>query len=357
MRHTVSQISEREIRQIVPAQVEEPTRSAIRRAAASFWTNYLYYSATYVPWWVRSSKFIYLWWCFRYSKHIRDSTIANAARILGPDSTPRQRQILGRKMVDSIYDSVYDVGTAARLTVPQIRARVESVSGHEGYLEARKARKGVIVASAHMGSFEPAVAALLDTEKRIHIIYKRDPRSAQFERLRTGLRQRLGVVEHAIDDGWALWVELRDALAADECVVLHVDRVQPGQKGLALPLLYGHTLLPTGPIKLAIASGAPVVPAFAIRQARGNVRLFIEEPIYADESDGGLAAMEKIAATLAKFIATYPDQWLMLHPAFLEDIEPGWQPGSALATRAAAPERAPSNRTSSISPTGIKQNA
>ena len=122
MRHTVSQISEREIRQIVPAQVEEPTRSAIRRAAAKFWTNYLYYSATYAPWWVRSSKFIYLWWCFRYSKHIHDSTIANAARILGPDSTLRQREILGRKMVDSIYDSVYDVGTAARLTVPQIRA-------------------------------------------------------------------------------------------------------------------------------------------------------------------------------------------------------------------------------------------
>ena len=35
---------------------------------------------------------------------------------------------------------------------------------------------------------------------------------------------------------------------------MQADRVMPGQKGQAVPFFSGHTLLPTGPIKLAIAN-------------------------------------------------------------------------------------------------------
>jgi KDO2-lipid IV(A) lauroyltransferase len=135
------------------------------------------------------------------------------------------------------------------------------------------------------------------------------------------MRQRLGVVEHALDDGWNMWVELRDALLADECVVLQADLVLPGQKGLKYPLLHGHILLPTGAVKLALASGAPILPAFCIRQPNGHVRLFTEPPIYPLESDGGTAAMNNIADALTKFVTAYPDQWLNTRPAFCEDIK------------------------------------
>jgi KDO2-lipid IV(A) lauroyltransferase len=317
----VTQTSGKEVRQINPTQLSRPAQSPIRRFAASFWLNYMFYSLTYAPWWVRRTKFVYFWFAFRFSHQIRNSTLANAARILGPDSTYKQRLDLGKRVFSNCYDVIYDVGVCARLDAKQLRQRVDSIEGRQNYLDARAAGKGAIVVSAHMGSFETAVAALMDIEKRIHIVFKRDPNSSQFERVRAVMRQRLGVVEHALDDGWNMWVEMRDALMADECVVLQGDRVLPGQKGLKLPLLYGHTLLPTGAVKLALASGAPIVPAFCIRQPNGHVRLFTEPPIYASESDGGAAAMNAIAAALAKFVKAYPDQWLVLRPAFCEDTK------------------------------------
>jgi len=335
----VTQAAGNEIRQVNPTQITRPAQSRIRRMAASFWMNYMFFSLNHFPWWVRASKYVYFWFAFRFSHQIRQSTLANAARILGPDSTPKQRLVLAKRTFSNFYDFIYDVGICARLDVKQLRQRVDAVEGRQHYLDARKAGKGAIVVSAHMGSFETAVSALLDIEKRIHLVYSRNAELSRFEQVRAILRKRLGVVEHALDNGWNMWVELRDALRADECVVLQADRVLPGQKGLKVPLLHGHILLPTGAVKLALASGAPILPTFCIRQPNGHVRLFTEPAIYPSEDDGGAAAMNSIAASLAKFVKAYPEQWLLLRPAFCEDTrsddQPAPQQSSPASTRPA----------------------
>ena len=43
---------------------------------------------------------------------------------------------------------------------------------------------------------------------------------------------------------------------ADEVVAIQGDRVMPGQKGERLAFFDGHMLFPTGPVRLAIASGS-----------------------------------------------------------------------------------------------------
>ena len=134
-----------------------------------------------------------------------------------------------------------------------------------------------------MGSFEVAVAALRQKEPRVHIVFKRDQVS-RFEQLRSALRRRLGVIEAPIDQGGVgMWVGLRDALRRDEIVVLQGDRVMPGQKGQRVPFLSGHLLLPTGPVKLAQASGAPIVPIFSTRTPEGNIRISVAEPIFVED--------------------------------------------------------------------------
>jgi KDO2-lipid IV(A) lauroyltransferase len=157
----------------------------------------------------------------------------------------------------------------------------------------------------------------LEQEKRIHVVFKRD--TGRFERIRQGLRQRLGVVEQAVDDGWGVWVKLRDALQADEVVAIQGDRVMPGQKGSRVPFLGGHMLLPTGPVKLALASGAPMAPVFSVRTPEGKIRLFIEEPIHVGHDVD--EAMAKLADVIGRYVAQYPEQWLVLHPAFEEDAK------------------------------------
>jgi KDO2-lipid IV(A) lauroyltransferase len=110
---------------------------------------------------------------------------------------------------------------------------------------------------------------------------------------------------------------LRDALRANEVVAIQGDRVMPGQKGRRMPFLGGHLMLPTGPVKLAMASGAPIIPVFSVRTPRGGVRLFIEEAITVDQDVD--EALARVAAVIAKYVSAYPEQWLVLHRAFDED--------------------------------------
>ena len=77
-----------------------------------------------------------------------------------------------------------------------------------------------------------------------------------------------------------MWVRLREALRADQVVVIQGDRVLPGQKGQPIPFLDGDMEFPALPVTLAMLSGAPILPIFSLRTEANRIRLLIEEPIY-----------------------------------------------------------------------------
>jgi phosphatidylinositol dimannoside acyltransferase len=304
-----------ELRQPVPEAPSATLGARVRAAAADFWLRSLFFFSERLPWVPRATRGLFVWGAYQCSPAIREATAANARRILGEGADDATVRRVGRGVVGSFYDFVCDVGRSRGMSREELAGRIERVEGRERYLAMRQAGRGAIIVTAHMGSFEVGVAALLELEKRIHVVFKRD--TGRFERIRQGLRQRLGVVEQAVDEGWGVWVNLRDALKANEVVAIQGDRVMPGQKGSRVPFLGGHVLLPTGPVKLAIASGAPIVPVFSLRTAEGKIKLFVEEPIEVGHDVD--EAMATLAAVIGRYVAKYPEQWLVLHPAFEED--------------------------------------
>jgi KDO2-lipid IV(A) lauroyltransferase len=294
-------------------------RASLRAAAANFWLDAMFRTAAVAPALPRIIKPLAVAITLRASRAVRSATAANARRIYGPDVSPAQVRAYARGVLSNFYDFVCDVGRSAGLTREQLVAQIESVQGTDHYAAARALGKGAIIATAHMGSFEAGAAALLDRERALHVVFKRD--ATRFEQLRGALRRNLGVIEAPVDDGWTLWLRLREALGRDAVVMVQADRVMPGQKGCRVPFLHGHLMLPTGPIKLALASGAPIVPIFALRTADRRIRIHIEphiivsEPAQADPHP----ALLQLAATLQRYVRSYPQQWLLLHPAFCED--------------------------------------
>jgi KDO2-lipid IV(A) lauroyltransferase len=293
------------------------TASSIRRRAASFWLNLLFWhvgrggraSSVFKPVLVRLA--------FQVSRAVRTGTAANAMRIFGAQTTKAQCKVFGLKVLGNFYDFVCDVGASRRRSREQLVAQIESITGHEHYFAARAAKKGAIIATAHMGSFEVGAAALLEHERAMHVVFKRD--DSRFEQLRCELRRKLGVTEAPIDDGLGIWVRLRDALARDEVVMVQGDRVMPGQKGCNVPFLHGHLLLPSGPIKLALASGAPLIPVFTTRSHDGRICIHVEPAIWVSEDGSIDKALADFAAALEKHVRANPEQWLVLQKAFCED--------------------------------------
>lgn len=311
----MSDLAVSELRQDTPG-AERPSR--LRSAAAEFWLDAMFRAVRVAPWFPRLVKRPVVAGTYAVSRQIRSATDANATRIFGADLPTEARRAFGKGVLSSFYDFVCDVGRSASLSREQLIENIASIEGHEHFLAARSLRKGAIIATAHMGSFEAGAAALVKFEKSVHVVFKRDP--SRFEQIRSALRQKLGVIEAPVDDGWTLWLRLRDALARDEVVMLQADRVMPGQKGVKIPLLHGHTLLPTGPVKLALSSGAPIVPVFALREPDGRVGIHVEPAIVVERDDREPhPAMLRFASVLEKYIQKYPTQWLMFCPAFCED--------------------------------------
>jgi KDO2-lipid IV(A) lauroyltransferase len=265
----VKQIGASELREFPPALDAATTSQRLRAAAAAFWLQVLFFFAQHASWFVRAARPPFVFLATLFSRAIRTAGAANARRILPPIASETDVRRYTRGVVASFYEFVCDVGRSLKLTPADLVERIESIEGHEKYVAARAMKKGAILLTAHMGSFEVAVAGLLAHEKRIHVVFKRDV--GRFERIRQTLRQRLGVIEQPVDDGWGIWMRLRDALREDDVVAIQGDRVMPGQKGVRMPFLGGHLLLPTGPVKLATASGAPIIPVVSVRTPAGRV--------------------------------------------------------------------------------------
>ena len=253
------------------------------------------------------------------SPELRTGTLANAARILGPASSARARRRLARAVNANFYDFLVEL--AAAKCRGHARPVAEAIGAE--HLDAALARgRGVLMATAHLGSFESGIEALRKVAPRVHVVFRRWNELPDFERLRQYHRTRLGVSEIAIEDGLKAWDQARRALEAGEIVLMQADRVMPGQRGAPVEFLGGHVLAPIGPVKMARMTGAPIVPVFAPRCGLfgRRVRIIMEAPIDPPASpDEDRPALEQLMALIARRVVATPEQWLMLHAAWLED--------------------------------------
>lgn len=296
-----------------------------RRYMAYFGIGYLMLGAlNRFPWFVRLVRPAVLWIVWNCARVTRRHLMLNAARLLGETASIRDRRAHCKHVLRNFYEFIYEMGHSQRVSVDDLAGQIAAVHGRANYDAARTAGKGAILVTAHLGSYEVGIASLRQIEPRVHVVFRRDPMN-RFEQLRSSQHERLGVIEAPADDGLAMWMNLRDALARNEVVLMQGDRVMPDQRGERIAFCDGHMLFPAGPIKLALATGAPIVPIFAVRQADGRVNIFLEEPI--DAQPVSLSrnevhpALLQTAAVIERYVRKYPDQWLRVQSAFCEDIE------------------------------------
>lgn len=251
----------------------------------------------------------------RLSPAMRRILEENARLALGPEATEARVADVAFGMLRAMQRSIAEVLLSQRFTVDELAARVIRYWGQEGYQEARRGGRGMLVVSAHMGAFEPSLAWLRRFESRVHVLFHRDPMPS-FERARRRLRETLGVIEHPVAEGVQAWAALREALLADEVVVLHGDRTMPFQRGSNIPFLGAEdTVLPTGPVRLALACGSPIVPTFCYRADDGLEIEMMAPVTHAAESlrADEVAKHPSQAAVIAAIelaIRNHPDQWL-----------------------------------------------
>ncbi len=271
-------------------------------------------SSRRMPWLAATTRPVWVWGAWLCSPVLRSITTDNARWLLGLQSTAAQRRRLGRAVVNQFFLFMHDVARGASLSPDALRAQIDAVEGDEHFDAARRLGRGLIVATAHLGSYEVGMAALRERDRGpIHVLFQRD-RLDQFDRLREQLHRKLSITDARLEDGLVTWSRLRDALRRNEVVVLQADRVMPGQKGRTVPFFGGTARFPTGPTRLASMTGAPIVPIFTVRRCDGRVRIVIHEaiPVAADD-DAQRSAMLQLTGAIERQVRAAPHQWLALH--------------------------------------------
>ncbi len=236
----------------------------------------------------------------------RRGVFANLERVLPPHTSRFRRWWLARSIFRNFAFSLVDflrLPTVTRETLDQFLAEIK---GWEHVKACVQAGKGGILVGVHMGSWELGgavisllgipltVAALPHKDERVDAIFLRHREASGIEVAPVGSVTR----------------RLITALKHGRFIALVSDRDVTGA-GPVLPFFGQPTHVPNGHARLALSTGAWIIPATTYRMADRRIGLEFREPIIADPAtDTAESLTQRCLAVLEDFIREHPDQWL-----------------------------------------------
>lgn len=243
-------------------------------------------------------------------------------RALGPEATPSQL----RRTVDAAFDSYarYWVETfrLASYTGSELD-RVFSVEGWENIARPLDDGRGVILALPHVGQWEVAAAWMHHHGQRLTAVAERLDPPELYEWFVDLREDRLGLAIVSLDDP-AGGRQLIEALRAGEIVTLLADRDLTGT-GPEVEFFGEVTQLPAGPARLAIQTGAALVPVAAYEDGlwryRAVIRPELSVPATGSKAERTRALTQQLAYELEGLIRRAPSQWHLLQPNWPSDLE------------------------------------
>ncbi len=237
-------------------------------------------------------------------------------RIAFPDWSEEQRLRVFRESCENLGRSAVELLTLGGATPDELRARTEIIGLEhlERALES-SAPGGVIAMTAHLGNWE-MFAALMHAHGYELTVVARARENPLLERFVERLRGAWGV--ELLTRGEAARGALR-AIRGGKILALPLDQNCNRDEGEFIPFFGRLACTRKAPAKLAMRTGAPIVPAFIERIDSGERhRVHIAPPLELEyDAEGALRAnLGLINATIERAVRRFPGQWTWMHRRF-----------------------------------------
>ena len=187
------------------------------------------------------------------------------------------------------------------------------LSGFEHLERGLAAGRGAVIAMAHLGNWELGPALLHRLSLPFRTIYRppNNPRVAA----------RLATMRKAVPSGAFIAKgadagrQLLTALRRNEVVGILADQRASG--GIVLPFLGAQALTTTAPARLALASGAPILPGRVERISGIQFRFEIGPPLPLSQEGAGAGRIDELTSAMNRALEAWvrarPEQWLWIH--------------------------------------------
>ena len=239
----------------------------------------------------------------------RRVALANVAAAF-PDLAEDARRRLVHDCFRHFGGMLFDRLSMTRFDAEGICRRV-SLDGWEHLLRAERQGRGLLLLTAHLGSWE-MLGDPVSIYRGPSYAIARPADNPHLDRQTRRLRERFGVV--TINRRGAARRALRALKNGERVWILADQRVHP-HEGVELPFLGRPATTSTMAARLALRCGAPAVPIFCYPEPRGRFRIEVRPAIPPEGSGTGAAAAltaRYVAATEAE-IRRHPEMWLWMH--------------------------------------------
>jgi KDO2-lipid IV(A) lauroyltransferase len=204
------------------------------------------------------------------------------------------------------------------LSPDQIRARAE-YEGLDRVREALARNKGVILSSGHFGFWEMQAMAHALVLPPIHLL-ARPLDNPALHRWLEDTRKRTG--NGVIYRRGAVRRVLR-ALEQNTCVAIMIDQhIQPVD-AVMVDFFNRPAATTTALAALALRTGAPVIPVFALPLPNGKLRMIYDHPVEpptADSPDPIREFTQRCTDVLEMYVRRYPHLWLWMHRRWRDPV-------------------------------------
>lgn len=262
----------------------------------------------------------------------RRNVLDNLRRVL-PNAGPLRLRWLAYRVFVSVVTNYYDLIRLGTLDRDRVLALFET-EGIEHLTAALTRGRGVIALAAHVGNYNVVPSLPVALGYPTAVVAERVHPEELFAYVNR-LRATLGV--QVVPPGSEALRPIVRLLRRNGILILAGDRDVAGS-GMLVPLFGEPARLPTGPVLLAMRTGAALVPAGTLRKGSRRSLAFVEPAIeLVDTGDWDVdlrTNMALMAAALERMIARDPGQWAVLQPV--------WD--TPASDRAPGPPRSPARR-------------
>lgn len=240
-------------------------------------------------------------------------SLENIRHAFGGSMSETAMRRLNRRVAMHFGQMLFEVPHILRLSRANLE-RYVVFEGRENLLAAIGKGKGVFVLTGHFGNWElmSAAISLIFAPGGAVVVRPIDFEAA--DRVITGLRSRFGT--EVIPKQRAIR-RIMKAVQENRTVGILLDQNVDWYEGVFVPFLNRPACTNKGLALMAQRTGAPVIPAFSVRQEDGTYRIVFEKEVTIQETGDRTSDIEENTALftriIEKYIRRYPDHWFWFH--------------------------------------------
>jgi len=234
--------------------------------------------------------------------------------LVWPELSEDERAEFGRSVFERLGENIFDFASLPRWTKSERRARFD-VTGLEHLEQAIAAGRGVLLVGGHQGAWELVAPALADRGVTVHGL-SRPVREARLDAWLDAHRAAMG--SRTIKVGSMSGARrAHRVLTAGGVLGLLIDhRVRTG--GRWIDFFGRPSRFATGPARLAIATGAAMLPVAILRRSDGGHRVMIGAALVPATAGSTAERVDRLledaVRALEAMIRLDPASWAWMHP-------------------------------------------